>query len=624
MAAQFTASAKFVAIDKMSAVMRNMSRASQTFAKKTEVAFARLERRMNRLKGAIGGIGLAIGGALLIRAVTSVTGVFADFEQANASLASVMASATQPELVALQNDAKRLGAVTAKSASQVVSLQEAFARLGFGAKDIVNMTESTIAGSVAMQGELADTAELVGAMVSSFDQFSSVNAPEIIDQLTRSTQQSALNFEKLQTALPIVAGAANAAKVPFNRLLASLGKLSDAGIDASSSSTALRNIFLEAAKRGVPYQQLLDKVKNSTDQLATANQLFGKRGAVAAVILAKNSKGVEKLTGSLLVGKGAQEAAAKQLDTLKGRLTILNSAWEGFILSIEDGNGKIGQFLKTVVEVATEVLSLATGTAKLESELSDGEKRIHKIAKQAIFFLKTIKWLVIAMTALKVAILANKAIMIGANFIRFAMIFMKIAKAKSIWTAAQWALNIALNANPIGLIVIAIAALIGIIVLVVKHWDEITAAVKRFRDWLMKVLPIVDYMRDKWELLTASFKEGGIKAAIITIGKTMFDYMLLPLQKVLELLGKIPGLDIADAGAAKLDALRGKLFEDERALLPEGEQIQTTSSTAAQESISREERIINQSASLNINNNTGFDTSIDNPQGMDIKLSPTN
>jgi small-conductance mechanosensitive channel len=38
-------------------------------------------------------------------------------------------------------------------------------------------------------------------------------------------------------------------------------------------------------------------------------------------------------------------------------------------------------------------------------------------------------------------------------------------------TAAQWAWDAAMDANPIGLIVIAVGALIGIIVLLVKHWD---------------------------------------------------------------------------------------------------------------------------------------------------------
>ena len=138
-----------------------------------------------------------------------------------------MASATQPQLIALQTDAQRLGATTAKTATEVVGLQEAFARLGFETDDIINMTQATISGSIAMKGPLADTAELVGAMVKSFDAVGSIDAPQIIDQMTLATQKSALTFEKLQTGLPIVAGAANAAGVSFTKVMALMGKLSE-------------------------------------------------------------------------------------------------------------------------------------------------------------------------------------------------------------------------------------------------------------------------------------------------------------------------------------------------------------------------------------------------------------
>ena len=48
-----------------------------------------------------------------------------------------------------------------------------------------------------------------------------------------------------------------------------------------------------------------------------------------------------------------------------------------------------------------------------------------------------------------------------------------VKNASTIATAAQWAWNIALNANPIGLIVLGIAALIGIGILLYKNWDTI-------------------------------------------------------------------------------------------------------------------------------------------------------
>jgi phage-related protein len=42
------------------------------------------------------------------------------------------------------------------------------------------------------------------------------------------------------------------------------------------------------------------------------------------------------------------------------------------------------------------------------------------------------------------------------------------------WAAAQWALNIALNANPIGLVVLAIAALVAIAATIITYWEPIS------------------------------------------------------------------------------------------------------------------------------------------------------
>jgi len=54
--------------------------------------------------------------------------------------------------------------------------------------------------------------------------------------------------------------------------------------------------------------------------------------------------------------------------------------------------------------------------------------------------------------------------------------------------AAQWLWNAAMSANPIGLIIVGVAALIAGIVLLVKHWDVVSAAVKDAFSWFQNLL----------------------------------------------------------------------------------------------------------------------------------------
>ena len=76
-----------------------------------------------------------------------------------------------------------------------------------------------------------------------------------------------------------------------------------------------------------------------------------------------------------------------------------------------------------------------------------------------------------------------------------------LAVAQKVATVSQWALNVAMSANPIGLIILAIVALIGIIILMVKNWDKIKPVV-------MKVVNAV-VAHFKW--LWANLKAIGIK-----------------------------------------------------------------------------------------------------------------
>jgi hypothetical protein len=138
------------------------------------------------------------------------------------------------------------------------------------------------------------------------------------------------------------------------------------------------------------------------------------------------------------------------------------------------------------------------------------------------------------------------------------------------------------------------------------------------------IISLIESFRRNWELVKASFAEGGFLKGLLTIGKVILDAILQPVQQLLTLLGKIPGLNIANTGAASIENLRNNLFAAEKGMMPEKERLQTTSTTVAEENIKREERIEKQQATLNINNNTDLNADLDNPMGAPIKLTATN
>jgi hypothetical protein len=324
-----------------------------TFKKSTSL-FKGMVKSLASVAGAYIGIQTAI------RALRGAFNTIKDFTKENAVLASVLGK-TRKETKALADEAIRLGATYPVMAKEVLELETAYARLGFSQKEILDLTEATVVGAIALNSELEETAELTGAVVNTFDEFSTVDAPEIMDIMALATNKSALSFEKLNVALPIVGGAANAAGVNFTQLTALLGKLADAGIDTSSSATSLRNIFIESAKQGLSYGQILDKISTDQDKLTAANDEFGKRAAVSAVTLSKNIDGIRDLDTALQDAGGTAERMAKeQMNTLDGAVKGLSSAYESLILSFKNTEGGI-----------SNLINMLTGLLRNHSAVTD-------------------------------------------------------------------------------------------------------------------------------------------------------------------------------------------------------------------------------------------------------------
>jgi hypothetical protein len=67
------------------------------------------------------------------------------------------------------------------------------------------------------------------------------------------------------------------------------------------------------------------------------------------------------------------------------------------------------------------------------------------------------------------------------------------------YTIVQWAVNAAMTANPIGLVIVAIGALVAAIVLVVTHWDQFKSAMAAIFNWMKNEwIREWDGFRDYW------------------------------------------------------------------------------------------------------------------------------
>ncbi len=131
-----------------------------------------------------------------------------------------------------------------------------------------------------------------------------------------------------------------------------------------------------------------------------------------------------------------------------------------------------------------------------------------------------------------------------------------LSKSTKLMAAAQWLLNIALNMNPIGLVVIAVTALIGIVIVAINTFDQWGAALLLFLGPVGIVINAFKSIYDHWESIKKSFETDGIVGGLKRIALVLLDAVLKPLQQIIELAARIDPTGLSQKAADKLKAFR--------------------------------------------------------------------
>ena len=344
------------------------------------------------IKGMVGAQAIIGGIQKLFGLIKSGIGSIIDFEAANSKLAAILGT-TSKNMKDLIADAQRLGATTKYTASEATNLQIELAKLGFSRKEILQSTEAILKFAQATGAELPEAAALAGAALRMFNA-DTTETERYVSAMAVATTKSALSFSYLQTAMPIVGPVAKAFNFQIEDTLALLGKLADAGFDASMSATATRNILLNLADGsgklakalGGPVKTLPDlvsglkKLKEQGIDLNSTLELTDKRSVAAFnAFLTAADKIVplrEQITG---VEGELSDMADTMADNVQGAIANLSSAWEAFMLSFSNSTGPAKEFLNWISD---KIRSIANDLKSPEDKITQIETNFVELAKK--------------------------------------------------------------------------------------------------------------------------------------------------------------------------------------------------------------------------------------------------
>lgn len=357
----------------------------------------------------------------------------------------------------------------------------------------------------------------------------------MLNQMAASAKVGSQDVPVVAQALDQVGAVAKNANVSFAETNAALQVLGKYGKEGAEGGVALRNVLMTMGKKeflpkevlnqlqqaGVNIDVLSDKTRPLADRITELKKLSGKDEVLGAMFGAENTVAITGLLGSV--------------DLLRDYTTQIT----------EDQTALADM-------AATMGTSYQESKDRIVSYFDDIKLSIYGCTGEMLPFIDVGLQGIMGIMNLAPGLLAMKDL------------YVMLKESTYLQTAAQWLLNIAMDANPIGLVILAITALIAIVATIITYYDDWGAALSFVMGPLGLIINLVQTFVRHWDSITAAFEKGGFVAGIKRIGLVLLDALLYPVQQLLGLLAKIPGLGyLAGGGAKYITEMRHKLSLDE-------------------------------------------------------------
>ena len=394
---------------------------------------------------------------------TAAVKTAADFDSAMSRVAAV-SGATGSDFDKLRDKAREMGAKTKFSATEAADAMNYMAMAGWKTEDMLSGIEGIMYLAAASGEDLATTSDIVTDALTAFG-LTAADSGHFADVLAAASSNANTNVSMMGETFKYCAPVAGALGFSVEDTAEAIGLMGNAGIKASQAGTSMRSIMtnltgdvkLSGAAIGdvtIATTNADGSMRSLSAILADCRVAFGgmteaEKANNAEALVGKNAmsgflalmnaapEDIAKVSGAVNNCKDAAKNMADTMqDNLEGQLTILKSQLQELAISFGD----------LLMPAVRSIVSGLQGIVDVLNAMPDGVKRV------------------IMIVALLAAALGPVLIIIGKTLSAIGTIMTwapKLAGAISTVKGAFAALSATMMANPIAIVITAIAALVA-------------------------------------------------------------------------------------------------------------------------------------------------------------------
>lgn len=442
------------------------------------------------------------------------------FEKSMADLSSITGIAGK-ELADLGEVARQtgkdsgLGAAGAADAFALLASQIQVDKIGM--EGLKTLQKETITLAQASGMGMADAATAMAATINQFG-LEATEANRVINVLAAGSKYGAAEISDLAQSFKVTGAVAAAAGLSVEQSAGAIEVLSKSNLKGAEAGTALRNIIVKmqtSLKMNLGETGLstaLEALKPKLNDVTWLTQTFGAENLAAAQFLITNAAAVDEMTTAVTGTNVAQEQAAVRTNTTAEQMKRMQAVIDDLKIGLFNVSGGMTAYIAALGDSAVIVAQMVPLFSALKSAVdlvatANGRAAIATTAKAV----------------------AEKA----ATAVTWTM------------TAAQTALNAVMSANPVALIVLAIAALVAGVIAAYKNFDGFRRIVDAAWQGIKNLTSAI------WDRLVKAFEK--VSAVLAPLwGKLK---ALLGIQDETEELGKVN--ESAGSSVSQLTTLLG-------------------------------------------------------------------